>query len=168
MRPEDFAILNEGLVAAGKAPFANPRNSAAGSLRQKDPRVTASRNLQFLCHGLGEVSDAQIDSQSHGYDLLRGWGLPVSSHYQVVPELAQAWSYIERFGQRRHGVEHEIDGVVIKVDDRAQQDQHCNGDFCPQGQGLLGHSITSPRSKNLAMAVEPTKPNSATNSAASK
>ena len=132
MRPEDFAILNEGLVAAGKAPFANPRNSAAGSLRQKDPRVTASRNLQFLCHGLGEVSDAQIDSQSHGYDLLRGWGLPVSSHYQVVPELAQAWSYIERFGQRRHGVEHEIDGVVIKVDDRAQQDQLGNTSRAPR------------------------------------
>ena len=70
------ACVREGLVAAGKAPFANPRNSAAGSLRQKDPRVTASRNLQFLCHGLGEVSGVTIDSQSHGYDLLRAWGLP--------------------------------------------------------------------------------------------
>ncbi|MCB0890710.1 MAG: NAD-dependent DNA ligase LigA, partial [Propionibacteriaceae bacterium] len=88
MRPEDFAALNEGLVAAGKAPFANPRNSAAGSLRQKDPRVTASRNLQFLCHGLGEVSGVTIDSQSHGYELLKGWGLPTSSHYRVVPTVA--------------------------------------------------------------------------------
>ena len=132
MRPEDFAILNEGLVAAGKLPFANPRNSAAGSLRQKDPRVTASRNLQFLCHGLGEVSDVVIDSQSHGYDLLRDWGLPVSSHYRVVPELAQAWAYIKRYGQRRHGVEHEIDGVVIKVDDREQQARLGNTSRAPR------------------------------------
>ena len=123
MRPEDFALLNEGLVAAGKAPFANPRNSAAGSLRQKDPRVTASRNLQFLCHGLGEVSGVTIDSQSHGYELLGAWGLPVSSHYRVVPAIADAWGYIEHYGENRHGVEHEIDGVVIKVDDRAQQDE---------------------------------------------
>ena len=123
MRPEDFVILNEGLVAAGKAPFANPRNSSAGSLRQKDPRVTASRNLQFLCHGLGEVSDITIDSQSHGYELLRGWGIPVSSHYRVVATLAEAWDYIERYGEHRHGLEHEMDGVVIKVDDRAQQDE---------------------------------------------
>ncbi|MBK8445808.1 MAG: NAD-dependent DNA ligase LigA [Micropruina sp.] len=123
MRPQDFAALNEGLVASGKAPFANPRNSAAGSLRQKDPRVTASRNLRFLCHGLGEVSEVRIDSQSHGYDKLREWGLPVSSHYQVAPTLEQAWAYIERYGEHRHGVEHEIDGVVIKVDDREQQQQ---------------------------------------------
>ena len=123
MRPEDFAALNEGLVAAGKAPFANPRNSAAGSLRQKDPRVTASRNLQFLCHGLGEVSGVTIDSQSHGYELLKGWGLPTSSHYRVVPTVADAWAFIEHTGEHRHAVEHEIDGAVIKVDDRAQQDQ---------------------------------------------
>jgi len=123
MRPEDFALLNERLVAAGRAPFANPRNSAAGSLRQKDPRVTASRNLQFLCHGLGEVSEVEITSQSHGYELLAGWGLPVSSHYRVVPTLAEAWSFIEHFGDHRHAVEHETDGVVIKVDDRALQDR---------------------------------------------
>ena len=123
MRPEDFATLNEGLVAAGKAPFANPRNSSAGSLRQKDPRVTASRKLRFLCHGLGEVSGVTIDSQSHGYDLLKTWGLPTSDHYRVVPSVDEAWAYIARFGENRHGVEHEIDGVVIKVDDRERQDQ---------------------------------------------
>ncbi|MFT3970372.1 MAG: NAD-dependent DNA ligase LigA [Micropruina sp.] len=123
MRPDDFALLNDGLLAAGKAPFANPRNSAAGSLRQKDARVTASRNLQFLCHGLGEVAGLTIDSQSHGYELLAAWGLPTSSHYRVVPTIADAWAYIEHYGENRHGVEHEIDGVVIKVDDRAQQDE---------------------------------------------
>ena len=123
MRPEDFATLNEGLVAAGKAPFANPRNSSAGSLRQKDPRVTASRNLRFLCHGLGEVSGVTIDSQSHGYELLSKWNLPVSAHYEVVATVDEAWAYIDSFGENRHGVEHEIDGVVIKVDDRERQDQ---------------------------------------------
>ena len=123
MRPEDFATLNEGLVAAGKAPFANPRNSSAGSLRQKDPRVTASRNLRFLCHGLGEVSGVTIDSQSHGYELLKTWGLPTSDHYRVVPSVDEAWAYIDSFGENRHGVAHEIDGVVIKVDDRERQDQ---------------------------------------------
>ncbi len=132
MRPEDFAALNEGLVAAGKAPFANPRNSAAGSLRQKDPKVTASRNLQFLCHGLGEVSGVTIDSQSHGYELLATWGLPVSSHYRVVPTIEDAWAYIDHYGENRHGVEHEIDGVVIKVDDRGLQDQLGNTSRAPR------------------------------------
>ncbi len=121
MRPEDFAQLNEGLVAAGKAPFANPRNSAAGSLRQKDPRVTAARNLQFLCHGLGEVTGVEIDSQSHGYQLLKEWGLPTSRHFRVVSSRDEAWAYIEHFGAHRHAVEHELDGVVIKVDDRSAQ-----------------------------------------------
>ncbi|MFZ1410534.1 MAG: NAD-dependent DNA ligase LigA [Micropruina sp.] len=121
MRPEDFAQLNEGLVASGKAPFANPRNSAAGSLRQKDPRVTASRNLQFLCHGLGEVSGVTIDTQSAGYGLLRTWGLPVSSHFRVLSTLQDVWNFIEEVAVKRHAVEHELDGVVVKVDDRQQQ-----------------------------------------------
>ncbi len=122
MRLADFEALNEGLVAAGKSPFANPRNSAAGSLRQKDPRVTASRRLAFLCHGVGEVSGgAPIDRQSEGYRLLSSWGLPVSPLSRVAPTLAEVWAYIEYYGQNRHTIEHEIDGVVVKVDDRALQ-----------------------------------------------
>lgn len=132
MRPEDFAALNEGLVAAGKAPFANPRNSAAGSLRQKDPRVTASRRLRFLCHGLGEVSGVSIDSQSHGYELLKAWGLPVSSHYRVVATLTEAWEFIDGYAEHRHGLEHEMDGVVIKVDDRVQQQRLGNTSRAPR------------------------------------
>lgn len=120
MRREDFDALNEGLVAAGKSPFANPRNSAAGSLRQKDPRVTASRNLAFLCHGLGEVTGGVgIDRQSQGYELLAGWGLPTSPHAKVVPDVDAAWAYIESLAGRKHSLEHDIDGVVVKVDDRA-------------------------------------------------
>ncbi len=133
MRPEEFEKLNAGLVAAGKSPFANPRNSAAGSLRQKDPRVTASRNLAFLCHGLGEVTGGvPIARQSDGYELLAGWGLPVSPHARVVAGVDEAWAYIESFADRRHDLEHEIDGVVVKVDDR-------------ELQARLGHTSRAPR-----------------------
>ncbi|MCA0294003.1 MAG: NAD-dependent DNA ligase LigA [Actinobacteria bacterium] len=132
MRVEDFAILNAGLVAAGKAPFANPRNSAAGSLRQKDPKVTARRRLHFLVHGIGEFSGPALDRQSHGYDLLKGWGLPTSEHYRVCHSVGEVKDYIAHYGENRHSVEHEIDGVVIKVDDRALQ-------------GRLGHTSRAPR-----------------------
>lgn len=121
MRTEDFATLNEGLVAAGKAPFANPRNSAAGSLRQKDPRVTAQRRLHFLVHGIGESSGAPLQRQSQAYDLFARWGLPTSGHSRRCTTAQQVHDYIADFGEHRHSVEHEIDGVVIKIDDLAVQ-----------------------------------------------
>ncbi len=114
---EAFAELNASLVAAGKAPFANPRNAAAGSLRQKDPRVTASRPLRMLVHGIGAHEGFAIERQSQSYDVLRGWGLPVSTHYQVFADIAQVQAYIEFFGSNRHTVEHELDGIVIKIDE---------------------------------------------------
>ncbi len=77
-RLEDFQALNASLVEAGKPPFANPRNTAAGSLRQKDPRVTASRKLRLICHGFGKRDGFTLERQSQGYDALRAWGLPVS------------------------------------------------------------------------------------------
>lgn len=123
MRPVDFAALNEALVEAGRPPFANPRNSAAGSLRQKDPRVTASRRLDFLCHGLGAFSGDPFARQSDAYGVLRSFGLPVSPHNRVVPDIDTALAYIEEMGERRHDLEHEMDGVVLKVDDRARQDE---------------------------------------------
>jgi len=132
MRVEDFAALNAGLVEAGKAPFANPRNSAAGSLRQKDPRVTARRRLHFLVHGIGAFSGGDLDRQSHGYDLLRAWGLPTSDHYRVCHSVEEVKAYIAHYGEHRHSVEHEIDGVVVKVDDRALQ-------------ARLGHTSRAPR-----------------------
>lgn len=121
MRPADFRALNEGLVEAGRAPFANPRNSAAGSLRQKDPRVTAARPLDFLCHGLGEFSGAAPTRLSEAYGVLRDLGLPVSPHNRVVPDLDAALGYIEYFREHRHDLDHEMDGVVLKVDDLARQ-----------------------------------------------
>ena len=81
---EAFAGLNASLVEAGKAPFANPRNAAAGSLRQKDPRVTATRPLRLLVHGIGARRGLDVARQSQAYDLMRGWGLPVPATYRVV------------------------------------------------------------------------------------
>ncbi len=119
----DFTALNEALVADGKAPFANPRNAAAGSLRQKDPKVTASRRLGFVSHGIGVVDGFAVDRLSQAYDALAGWGLPVSPHRRLVESLGEVWTYITHFGEHRHSVEHEIDGVVVKLDERAVQDQ---------------------------------------------
>jgi len=111
-----FEALNEELVAAGKAPFANPRNTAAGSLRQKDPRVTASRPLKLVVHGIGARSGFDIERQSQSYELLASWGLPVASTVRVSPDLAGVRDYVRHYGEHRHSVEHEIDGVVVKVD----------------------------------------------------
>ena len=122
---EGFKALNEAQVAAGKAPFANPRNSAAGSLRQKDPRVTASRPLRMLCHGIGALRWAGRQEatarQSETYELLAGWGLPVSPRTRVVPDLAGVQDMIEHYRDHRHDVEHQIDGIVVKVDETALQ-----------------------------------------------
>ena len=119
----DFTALNESLVLSGKPPFANPRNAAAGSLRQKDPKVTASRNLGFVSHGVGVLEGFTADRLSDAYTAMDRWGLPVSPHRKLARDLGQVWEYIEYFGEHRHSVEHEIDGVVVKLDERAVQDQ---------------------------------------------
>ncbi|KAB1910642.1 NAD-dependent DNA ligase LigA [Micromonospora sp. AMSO31t] len=111
-----FADLNAGLVEQGKAPFANPRNAAAGSLRQKDPRITASRPLRLVVHGIGARRGFQPAAQSESYAALRAWGLPTSDRWRVVPDLAGVAEYIAYYAEHRHDVEHEIDGVVVKVD----------------------------------------------------
>lgn len=119
---EAFDKLNASLVEAGKPMFANPRNSAAGSLRQKDPRVTASRDLGMVCHGIGAREGFEPVAQSHAYDALRAWGLPTSDRVRVLPTLDEVKEFVGHYGEHRHDVtEHEIDGVVIKVDDIALQ-----------------------------------------------
>ena len=120
---EGFEELNASLVAAGRAPFANPRNSAAGSLRQKDPRVSASRPLHMLVHGIGYRQGLELTRQSQAYDLFREWGLPVSTHYEVLDSIEEVEAYVARFGEERHSVEHELDGVVVKVDEIVVQRQ---------------------------------------------
>jgi len=112
----EFAELNAGLVAAGKAPFANPRNAAAGSLRQKDPRVTASRPLRYVVHGFGARRGFDPPTQSSAYAQMGAWGLPVSDRVRVVPDLAAVGEYLGYYGEHRHDVSHEIDGVVVKID----------------------------------------------------
>ncbi len=113
-----FEELNASLVEAGKAPFANPRNTAAGSLRQKDPRVTATRKLRMLVHGIGARTGFEMTRQSQAYELLSAWGLPVSPHAKVLDDLGAVEEFITYFGEHRHdAAEHELDGIVIKVDE---------------------------------------------------
>ncbi|WP_250284857.1 NAD-dependent DNA ligase LigA [Frankia sp. CiP1_Cm_nod2] len=111
-----FAELNATLVAAGDKPFANPRNAAAGSLRQKDPRVTATRPLSMIMHGLGAHRGFDVTSQCEAYQRMAELGLPVSTHHEVLASVAEVEAFVRRWGEHRHDVEHEIDGVVVKVD----------------------------------------------------
>ncbi|MEV6679212.1 NAD-dependent DNA ligase LigA [Streptomyces erythrochromogenes] len=129
---EKFEELNARLVAAEGKPFANPRNAAAGSLRQKDPKVTAGRPLHMVVHGIGAREGFEIERQSQAYDLLREWGLPTARHNKVVSSLAEVRQFIAEFGANRHSVEHEIDGVVVKLDEIALQ-------------GRLGSTARAPR-----------------------
>ncbi|WP_186759285.1 NAD-dependent DNA ligase LigA [Arthrobacter alpinus] len=129
---KDFAVLNEQMVAAGKAPFANPRNSAAGSLRQKDPAVTARRPLSMFVHGIGARQGLHTETQSGTYELLKSWGLPISPYYKVLNTLPEVMDFIAYYGEHRHDLIHEIDGIVVKVDDLATQRE-------------LGHTSRVPR-----------------------
>jgi DNA ligase (NAD+) len=116
-----FAEFNEALIEAGKAPLANPRNAAAGSLRQKDPAETAKRPLQMFVHGIGAREGLQAASQSETYRLLAEWGLPVSPYFEVLGSPAEVLAFIEKYGDKRHSLLHEIDGIVVKIDDFATQ-----------------------------------------------
>ena len=126
MLADRFDALNAAQVEAGKAPFANPRNAAAGSLRQKDPRVTASRPLRMYAHGIGALHwpeghdgarPGRLARQSEAYALFGVWGVPVSDHNRVVGSLAEVHAMIAHFGEHRHDIQHELDGIVVKVDE---------------------------------------------------
>ncbi|MFI0507692.1 NAD-dependent DNA ligase LigA [Streptomyces albogriseolus] len=130
---EKFQELNARLVEAGDKPFANPRNAAAGSLRQKDPRVTATRPLHMVVHGIGVLEGYKgLTRLSQGYDLLKEWGLPTSPHNRVVDDLEGVREFIAYYGENRHSVAHEIDGVVVKLDEISLQ-------------GRLGTTSRAPR-----------------------
>jgi DNA ligase (NAD+) len=120
-RVADFEDLNAGLVAEGKPPFANPRNSAAGSLRQKNPAVTARRKLRMICHGLGRTEGFSPKTLHDAYLALKAWGLPVSDHTTKVKGIDAVTERIAYWGEHRHDVEHEIDGLVVKVDEVSLQ-----------------------------------------------
>ncbi|MFF0084444.1 NAD-dependent DNA ligase LigA [Streptomyces canus] len=130
---EKFEEFNARLVEAGDKPFANPRNAAAGSLRQKDPRVTATRPLHMVVHGIGVLEGFNgMTRLSQGYDLLKSWGLPTAKHNKVVDGLDGVREFIAYFGENRHSVEHEIDGAVVKLDEIPLQ-------------GRLGSTSRAPR-----------------------
>ncbi|WP_262701716.1 MULTISPECIES: NAD-dependent DNA ligase LigA [Streptomyces] len=131
---ERFEELNARLVEAGKPPFANPRNAAAGSLRQKDPKITASRPLDMVVHGIGAREGFDIDRLSQAYELLHEWGLPTAAHFSVVDSIEGVREYIGYYGEseHRHSVEHEIDGAVVKLDEIPLQ-------------GRLGSTSRAPR-----------------------
>ncbi|WP_459384245.1 NAD-dependent DNA ligase LigA [Arthrobacter humicola] len=116
-----FAEFNEALIEAGQAPLANPRNAAAGSLRQKDPAETAKRPLRMYVHGIGAREGLDTASQSETYRKLAEWGLPTSPYFEVLAGLSDVLEFIKRYGDKRHSLTHEIDGIVIKVDDFATQ-----------------------------------------------
>ncbi|MFE6129263.1 NAD-dependent DNA ligase LigA [Streptomyces sp. NPDC056437] len=127
-----FQELNARRVEAGEQPYANPRNSASGSLRQKDPKVTATLPLHMVVHGIGARQGFDIDRLSQAYDLLREWGLPTARHNKVVDSLEGVREFIAHFGENRHSMEHEIDGVVVKLDEIPLQ-------------GRLGSTARAPR-----------------------
>ena len=130
---EEFQGLNARRVAAGEKPYANPRNSAAGSLRQKDPKVTATLPLHMVVHGIGTLEGfSGLTRLSGAYDLLKTWGLPTSPHNRVVEDLAGVREFIANYGENRHSVAHEIDGVVVKLDEISLQ-------------GRLGSTSRAPR-----------------------
>jgi len=120
---EAFNEFNDGLEEEGKARFANPRNAAAGSLRQKDPRITASRPLSMVVHGIGAASGITFTEQSQAYELLQSWGLPVSKRFKVAKNRKEVLEFISYYEKHRHEVEHEIDGAVVKVNEIALQDE---------------------------------------------
>ena len=118
---EAFAEFNAALIEAGKAPLANPRNAAAGSLRQKDPAETAKRPLRMFVHGIGAREGLNTGSQSETYRQLESWGLPVSPYFEVLDGLEDILEFIARYGEKRHKLMHEIDGIVVKVDNFGTQ-----------------------------------------------
>lgn len=127
-----FERMNAERIEAGEAAFMNPRNAASGALRQKDPRVTATRPLRVWCHGFGAVAGADFPAYSTMVEHLRAAGLPFPAEIEVVDDLDAVWAFVQRWTEHRHDPGYEIDGVVVKVDDFAQR-------------GSLGATARAPR-----------------------
>jgi DNA ligase (NAD+) len=116
MSHEDFAKMNERQEAAGRAPFANPRNAAAGSLRQLDPNVTKERPLRFFAYSWGEVSTLPGKRQSEIYAALKGWRLPTNPLWRLCESTEELLAFYHEIEQQRVDLGYDIDGVVYKVD----------------------------------------------------
>jgi DNA ligase (NAD+) len=123
MRTDDFEKLNHELGEEGVRTFANPRNAAAGSLRQKDPGVTASRNLSLVCHGVGYIEAVRLRSHWDALGMLRDLGLRTNPENRQLKTLDEVYDFCSHWQEHRHDVPYEIDGVVVKVDPIAQQEE---------------------------------------------
>ena len=123
MRIDDFERLNRRLGEQGLKTVANPRNGAAGSLRQKDPNVTAERSLSLICHGVGYVEGRRFRSHSEVLETIRNLGLRTNENNRRVDDLDEVFERCTYWQSHRHDVPYEIDGVVVKVDSIAQQEE---------------------------------------------
>ena len=121
MSKAGFDRLNEAQLQAGGKTFANPRNAAAGSLRQLDSRITASRPLEFCCYGLGQVSQEFADTHIGNLKQLQQWGMPISHELKLAKGIGECLDYYRDIGERRAALPYEIDGVVFKVNSLASQ-----------------------------------------------
>lgn len=118
---EDFATMNADRQAEGKKMFANPRNAAAGAMRQKNAEETAERPLRLICHGIGARDGFTPDTQHHAYQALEAWGLPVSPYTRQVHSADEVIEAVSYWGEHRHDAAHEMDGLVVKIDDVSAQ-----------------------------------------------
>ena len=132
MTTDDFAKLNERLGESEGKVFANPRNAAAGSLRQKDPKVTAQRSLSLICHGIGYAEGRRFKAHWEALETLRDLGLRTNSNNRRVEDLDAVYAFCTHWQEHRHDVPYEIDGVVVKVDSIDQQEE-------------LGYTAKAPR-----------------------
>ncbi|HEX7677964.1 MAG TPA: NAD-dependent DNA ligase LigA, partial [Thermoanaerobaculia bacterium] len=119
----DFKILNDQLEEAGQPVLANPRNAAAGSLRQKDPKLVAQRRLSAFIYHLVATDDVRVASQSQAYEVLASMGFPLNPKRDVFAGMAAVEAFIEEIREQRHSLTFDIDGIVIKVNRRAQQQE---------------------------------------------
>ncbi|MHC9561774.1 NAD-dependent DNA ligase LigA [Corynebacterium diphtheriae] len=118
---EDFALVNEQRQKEGGKPFANPRNAAAGSLRQKDTEAVRKRRLKMICHGIGASEGFEADTQFDAYKAIEAWGLPVSPYTKRVHSAQEVHERVTYWAQHRHDATHEMDGLVIKIDSFVEQ-----------------------------------------------
>jgi len=121
MSKAGFERLNASQLETGGKTFANPRNAAAGSLRQLDSKITANRPLEFCCYGLGQVSAEFADTHIGNLNKLKEWGMPVSRELKLADGIDECLDYYRDIGERRLALSYEIDGVVFKVNNLASQ-----------------------------------------------
>ncbi len=120
---QDFATINQAIEDAGNEPLANPRNAAAGAVRQKDPKLVAQKRLSAYLYHLVKVGGRQVQSQWEAYELLDRLGLPANPQRALCPTLDDVVAFIEQWREHRHDLDFEIDGIVVKVNRREEQQE---------------------------------------------